>query len=391
MRTQIKKWLALLCMAFALKTSMFAQNGPCVPRSAPTWITVTNITSSSAQVQWENVQTGAWYRVELRNLNTGLVEDLSFTQANVKNYYTLAAATYYRVTVQASSCQQGPFGPGASVEFETPGIVVDDIVFIDQGMEYPNLQNGFNNANTPAPAAPFFICIKKGEIPISDMNDVLHAYIAPEGGGNDFFEFFMAAETGSNKAHFDSAPLMFPSSKWRYQGIVGINNPPGPGQDPDFIAIKVEYFNALNKWELAMKLESTGIVSPPGYIMLRVIMSNNHVFTYDADRESQVCDPWGSAKQAPEHNPVAFVPKDQVRSIFPNPFGDHLNIPEFDQDAGPVTLRVVDATGRLLLETAEQDATKIARRINTADWQPGLYFVQIQTGTGTATTPLVKM
>jgi len=390
MRTQIKKWLALLCMAFALKTSMFAQNGPCVPLPAPTWLTVTNITSSSAQVQWENVQTGAWYRVELRNLNTGLVEDLSFQQATIKNYYTLAAGTDYRVTVKASACQQGPFGLGASEEFQTNSIIIEDIVNINQGMQDPNLQNGFNNAYTPGPADSFFVCIKKGTIPISDNNEVLHAYIAPEGNNIDFFEFFMAANTGENKAYFDSPPLGFPSGKWLYQGIYDYN--PAPGQNPEFIALEVKHLNAFNKWDRAMRLEATGIVSPPGYVMLRVIMYNNFVFTYDENRESEVCDPWGGTyKQAPEHNPVTFAPKDQLRGIFPNPFSDQLNIPEFDQDAGPVTLRVVDATGRLLFETAEQDATKIVRRINTADWQPGLYFVQVQTGTGTATTPLVKM
>jgi hypothetical protein len=387
MRTQFKKWLALICMAFALKTSMFAQNGPCTPLPQPAWITVTNITASSAQVQWENVQAGAWYRVELRNLNTGLVEDLSIIQANIKNYYTLSAGTNYRVTVQASSCQQGPFGQGLSAEFETPGIVVDDIVFINQEIE-PNKQIGFNNANTVSPTNGFFICLKQGTIPISDLNDVLHAYIKPKGSGNDFFEFFMAAKTGSNDAYFDSAPLRYPREKWAFLGIAP---PQGPGQNPNYLAVEVKHLNANNNWEVAMRLEVTTLVSPPGYVMLRVIMNDNYVFVYDENRQSQVCDPEAEASKAPDHNPTTFLPKDQLRGIFPNPFTDHLNVLEFDQDAGPVTLRVVDATGRLLFETAEEDATKIVRRINTADWQPGFYFLQIQTGTGATTTPLVKM
>jgi len=386
MRTQIKKWLAVAFMAFTLKASMVAQGGPCVPLSPPSWMTVTNITSSSALVQWENVQAGAWYRLELRNLNTGLVEDLSFTQATSKTYYNLAASTDYRVTARVSSCQQGPFGQGAFVEFQTTGIVVEDIVNINQGAQDPNMQNGFNNANTVVNTGDtFYICIKKGTIPISNFDEVLHAYLAPEGDDNDFFEFFMAANTGDNNAYFDSAPLRFPSGKWWYEGG---NAPLGPGgQNQGFTNVKVYHINAQGKPELAMKLESTGVISPTGYVMLQVFMGNNYVFTYDLDRESGVCTPAAALK----HNPLALAPKDKLQGFFPNPFDDHLNIPDFDQDAGPVAVRVIDSTGRLLFETSEQDAARIVRRINTAGWLPGLYFVQIQTATDATTTPVVKM
>jgi hypothetical protein len=391
MSALVKKWMVLVSMAFVLMSSLLAQGGPCAPLAPPSWITITNIKPLSAYASWQNVAPGAWYRVELKNLNSGLVEDLVVTQATSRSYMALSPGTHYQVRIQASSCSVGAFGAPAFKDFYTPTIIIDEVVFLDDSQHFPNQQNAFAPADILVPQSNFIICVYK--VPdiqnIDEMNDVFHAFIQLDNG--DFFEFLLVGSQ-DNKIHYTYEPLAFPREKWSYEAL----NANGgsilifPGTEA--VTIKVKYRTSPNmpQWVDKMTLSTTGMLVQPNVLPLAASIAEGVEF-YASSNNSTICTPGANAKHAADQNSDSSDPETMKFALSPNPFTDHLDLNIANGELGPVTIRVLDLAGRVQFETTYSDAATTAHRIDTDVWLPGLYFLQIQTEAGTRTEPIVKL
>jgi hypothetical protein len=384
MRKLVQNLMAVIFLAFTFMVSVHAQNGPCTPLAPPSWITVTNITSTSAQAQWEGVMPGAWYRVELKNLNSGLVEDLVTSQSIYRNYTNLTPGTQYQIKVQASSCRTGSFGSPALKEFRTSSIVIEDIANLnmDRFQNQPNQQSEFAPVSDSVSGVETFdICIYK--VPdfnnIDKMEDVFHAYI--QLSNNDFFEFLMVGST-DNKVHLEIPYLSLPFAAWSVSCFDADGNPIlyPPNGVP---TIKISH-----QGDVKMIITTSTLVIQQTIIPLSVTVFDDVTF-YASSNNSALCAAAANKQttsQSPANNSQALK-----YAISPNPFTDHLDLNVLDAEAGPVTIRVLDLAGRVQFETTYSDAATTAHRIDADVWLPGLYYLQIQTETGTRTEPVVKL
>lgn len=387
MFTQLKNWTAFICLIFAFAANSFAQ-GPCTTYSTPAWIIITNITPHSATATWEGVGTGAWYRVELKNLNTGIVEDLVVTQSTSRNYNALASGTHYQVQVEASSCEEGPFGMAAIQDFYTPIIITDDVVMLESSPQ-PNRQRLYPSASNHVTQSQFTICIYKVDnlADIDTLNDVFHAYIQLTNG--DFFEFLMVGSQ-DNAVHHSLTPLAVPLQKWAVTGYDDNNAIVDLYTGAHAFTLKVKHEDVPGSGIFIEKMTITcaDMLVQPDVLPLSVTLAEGVSF-YASDNNSGVCNPGShsfSSGQPPIPNHSG--PKSAVS---PNPFSDALQL-ELPADAeGPVQVRIVDLTGQIRFETNAAVGEALSRSIPTDDWAPGIYYVQIRNTNGLTVKPVVKI
>lgn len=381
--------MALVWLALLFAATSHAQSGPCVPMSPPSWINITNIQSTSALASWGAVFPGAWYQVELKNMNTGLVVDLAITQATSRTYTGLLPGTHYRVTVKASSCNAGPFGAGNSADFHTPTIIIDDIVNLDMGQQAPDQQSGFLTADHLIMQSQFTICIYKVGMlpPANPLDEVFHAYIKLANG--HFFEFLMFA-TLDNLVYQSFSPLRVPNTDWQVQYFDENGNQILVAPQGSKVAtLKVRHLES-NQWVEKMAISSINMKSQQTVMPLAVTLQNGVEF-YHSVNESNICSPSNVNFQAPGGGSSVLTSTHAEGSVKPNPFGDylHLDVPGFEST--PSVVRIFDFSGRLQFEFINTGTGESIPRIITGDWQPGVYYLHIQTETGSSVQPIVKI
>ncbi len=304
----------------------------------------------------------------------------------------MSPGTHYQVRIQASSCSVGAFGGTALKEFYTPTVIIDEVVFLD-GANAPNNQTRFSSADILVPQSNFIICVYK--VPdiqnIDEMNDVFHAFIQLD--NSDFFEFLLVGSQ-DNKIHYTFRPLASPRERWKYEAfdVGGSILPIVLGTEA--VTIKVKYRTSVNvPWELAetkMTLSTTGMLVQPNVLPLKAVIAEGVEF-YASSNNSTVCPLSANAKHAADQNSDSSDPETMKFALSPNPFTDHLDLNIANAELGPVTIRVLDLAGRVQFETTYSDAATTSHRIDTGVWLPGLYYLQIQTETGTRTEPVVKL
>lgn len=389
MSKHFTQWIALLWLTFAVALTVRAQSSTCITLSPPSSVSISNITPTSATASWASAGVGAWYRVELKNLNSGLVEDLIVTQALYRIYTGLHPGAHYRVSVQASTCIVGPFGATNSADFYTPTIIIDDIVNLDLGQQLPNQQNGYASADQLITQSQFTICIYKvlSFPPTDPLDQVFHAYIKLSNG--DFFEFLMVGKDPDNTVHYSFRPLAVPRKDWSVVYLDESGHPTLDGLGAKVSTIIVSYWEG-NQWNEKMSITSNNMAPLPDVLPLAVTIQSDVEFLYSVN-QSNVCTPGSSANlQVQGGNPVSAVaPLQGV--LAPNPFDDYLDlhIPGLESTTG--TVRIFDPAGRLQFEFTSTGSGETMPQVITADWQPGLYYLQIQSEAGTSVQAIVKM
>lgn len=395
MFTKITNWIVLLWLLLGNVAAANAQpTTPCAPLLPPSWVHITNVTPTSAIATWEGVAPGAWYRVELKNLNTGIVEDLTVTQALTRTYTGLHPGTLYRVTVQASSCAAGPFGSSNFSDFSTPIVIVDDIVNLNINQKLPNQQGGLGYASTDRETteSQFDICIfKVNSLPPSDiLHDVFHGYISLT-NSNHFFEFAMVGDL-QEKAHFPLSPLRFPYTDWKIEYITPDGqhffNPP---MSLEVLSMNISHQDSPGVWVQKMSISAENMIAQTAVLPLHVTLGTDVQFHYAANH-SGLCS-GNSNLEAPKGGAVMNFTslRDRQRvAMAPNPFEDYLELQIPELETRPGTIRIFDATGRLQFEYTG-GASADLMSINTADWRSGLYYLQVQTEAGSSIHPMVKL
>lgn len=388
MSTLLKKFMLLLLLLSTVLVTVRAQGGgTCTTMPAPAWVDVTNITPTSALASWQNVGAGAWYRVELKNLNTGIIEDLTYTQLTYKVYTVLKPSTDYQVSVAASSCYIGPYGATSFKKFTTPSIIVEDVCGLEYRQQF-NQQSQYDPANTERSGPAFQLCILKvaNQDNIDKLNEVFHAYILMP-NNIDFYEFTLVG-LPSNQVAFPLSALGGPAAgDWAtfFTDFNGIEHPiPQQGMAEGLI-IHVEY-----KGDEVLTISGADMNGSGSYLPLWVWIGQGVRF-FASDNDSGPC-PGGSGTSRPETgNPIHVAAHSAPKGrVSPNPFTNHLDLHLSDFGKEITLVRILDGMGRVQFEATGAAAASEISGIETAGWQPGVYYLQVQTETGVQVVPVVK-
>jgi hypothetical protein len=401
-----KKILSLFALFLTL--NVFATPASTPPLPPPGWIDVYDITSTTATVEWENVGAGAWYKVTLRETQSGNMVDLDFTQNTTLEYTDLNPGTEYTVEVQASTNPMGPYGPIFSEKFNTWVIIVDNVINLTPSTT-PDQQNpvkfGQVNGNQPAGTNQFFICLPMVNLGpnYNQVEDAFHGYItAPAPNSNDFFEFAMVATNsyeiilpydgfGGSQGYI---AYTTGSNIWQVIYFDENDEPVNPnGGQGGVVSVLVKYGEPGGVMNEMLSLSAKEYPNVAGHFPMDVWVYNPGAF-FGANNNCYVdtnpCDggqtnKFGGIKQF-EIQPIQEFTS-ASNPVFPNPFTEVLNI-SIPQDSRSV--RILNASGQLQFESTSLTQGVDQYQLETSEWGNGIYFIHIQNADGVSVYPIIK-
>jgi hypothetical protein len=148
---------ALVCFACPQPTTK-----DCLP---PQKVTVTNITDSSAVVNWTPVAGISTYELRLFKLVDTVYQEVSnqLVADTTKTLTNLTPHTRYKVEVR-SECSKGVFSKAASATFDIQTVIIDDVVFGRSSNcvgQPPLTARSYPNSNIPT---TFPVTVTSGQV-----------------------------------------------------------------------------------------------------------------------------------------------------------------------------------------------------------------------------------
>jgi hypothetical protein len=382
---------------------------------APGNLTITQITGTTAHVNWDVVYTANYYKLVLTNLYTNNVEQQYVLTVSSKNLSGLLPNTKYRVDVAASACDNHFPGPYASKIFTTGIIVTDDIVFFDPNAA-PNQysqSSHLSQVNSMYDGTEAYICLRKDGVGqgvkafhgiISSCNVNLPSFE----NCSRYLEFSMIADQ-DNYVHFPSS-WAAPSTGFYLSGTL-LNNGG---------SINMQNQNSTSYTDLGIisvngpagnTIAQISVMYPPSseIVTIKITLTSGFKLYYSPDYVPQSTGCANAKRVAQDGNAVIDPLQSDLTNISslrtelmeysnswvatPNPFTDAFHL-QFDlETSSECHAAIYDAYGRLIGEVIQHDnlpAGQYEYRVETARWTPGLYFLRFQNGAESKVIKLMK-
>ncbi len=172
--------ILFLCSVFSLQAAIRCQ------APAPESINIDHQEQTSTTISWAAVDEADYYRVVVSEFHSGrLVERVQLSSQTTYTVTDLTPGVTYQYDVKASSCEQGPYGPPASVVL---GGTVVDIIFQlttkgDAGLFFVDEVEGEFNLTMPFnPGSPSCYVVQ-GETTDLASNNTTFEFAINAGGG----------------------------------------------------------------------------------------------------------------------------------------------------------------------------------------------------------------
>ncbi len=325
------------------------------PLPPPGWLITTNITATSVSLKWEQAQVVVYYKVEGYDNTGGFALPTYYTSNNTHTYTGLIPGHSYDFMVSASSCPEGP--PGQPLVL--PGIKTIIIEFI------VSLQNPCNPT-----------------IPQSTGNGVTHGYCAQQSDYEDppYNDAFVGRLT------YDNKNLRFGMAVVESKIYLGeLNDSDEFSFEPTNSNTEAQcVYTSNNQSTLLFTIKSMSMFSPVDEAGFYIEFEGNYGNFYFCNG---ACTSERSSDTNDESLPGADV------SVSPNPFSESATVQYRLSEAGPVSITLFDAVGRVVRVIGQTDsvaAGEYTATIGGNDLPDGAYFLQVMTGQHRAMHLLVK-
>jgi hypothetical protein len=362
---------------------------------APSWLNVTGATSSTVSVAWNNVGGAAMYRVKVTNITQGISYPEVLTTSTSYTRTGLSPLDVVEFNVSASSCSTfnpDETYPEISVEGQTTRIVIEDIAQFNGNVNPSNAVYNFSVGSTLT-------------LPMMQTNSNAIQYrlvkiTSPAGskGGTIVYTTIFAIWADCNrKVHVVTMEttnlqavdltLLVPSTVNYGAGDggggathVSISNPVTSGTN-----MIVDISTISNTYTKVMTALATGTQSDYCFIGGDGLVINDDQ-EWTAEAQSIRPERGGNA---PADRSLATATELQIT---PNPFEEQIRLNFQLSAAGPVSVTLLDATGRAMrhLEISAMEAGVQQLILPTESLPKGMYFIALQTEAGRETKTLIK-
>jgi hypothetical protein len=146
--------------------------------------------------------------------------------------------------------------------------------------------------------------------------------------------------------------------------------------------------NYVAKWDGSGWSEVGGLNSLAANDDIQTITTDNAGSVYCAGYFTNVNNEYYVAKHTATPNTINKIENTNTLIAFPNPFTNQLNITDFITSTIPLHVKVWNALGQKVYEEHHSTANI---KLQTADWQPGVYIILVQqTDASTQTIRTIK-
>lgn len=348
------------------------------PLSPPSSVTVTNITTTTADVSWSAVAGAVMYRVQPYDATSAIFLPEEITASTSITLDGLTPGHKIEVCVSAYSCWEGEGGDENCAEFTTETIIITDIIF--------------DRLNcTPSPHGS------------SNSVAVINLPIAPKEGGSVSAAKVLVcrdnlAECAINLIEFEIyadcyGQIQFSQTSGLDEGIRRI---PEPATTCSRVTYEYSEINSLYFW--------VGEVTEVGTsydvkITLNNSIQDGHIRHCMQNLEVEGCEenllPLAEDGRkkfwlASEKHRVA----EEYLHTTPNPFSNGLQAQYYLAKAGPATLSLLDLNGHVLHAIQKGPDTPAGRHFaaftDLDNLPSGIYLLQLQTDYQQQTVLVVK-
>jgi hypothetical protein len=341
------------------------------PLAPPTAVTVSNITSTSAQVSWTPVPGATWYRIRVENAFNPTFTNIQITNSTTVSFTTLSPNTNYVAYVSATSCGKGDdYGLEQQRPFATPAIVIEDIVYLEPCREE------FNEVGVHYPPQdPNVVDLPLNDAPGAPAN--YDTYLVTKGNASYSFAVWLKLEGNAYKPYF---------KEFTAEGIE--RTPPSvvPPANITTSAIGLRLSNSASDFCTIRALASSALENP------KMTFS----FVQDGGDLAQLfsCKPKGGKSGG---NAGSDIETEQSKATkltaTPNPLTDQTTLHYTVGKDSPVTLSLYNSTGTLVKTVLNKVWTEAGNQetmVEMSDLPNGLYFVTLETNEGRQVSTLVK-
>lgn len=312
--------------------------------NAPTGLSATNITSTSATCNWGAVAGATTYTLEWKTVASPtwtVVAGLTGTSHNLNG---LAASTSYNFRVLAV-CSGTPSNYSATATFTTTS---------------GNCADQYETNNTLATAKA---------IPINTAFTAQIAY----SGDNDYYQFGNTNTQRNIKVELTTLPLDYDLRLYRGTTLLATSQNGG----------------TLN--EVIIRNNATVATNYRAYVYgYNGAWSNTQCYTLKASRSSTAYREDGSTDGVEEEISLDVVFENAGFGLFPNPASAQVTVEVPIVADGNVQVSIIDPSGKVAL-SQQQTLTKGENRFNfdTSSLPNGVYFVQVRNGEISKTRKLI--
>lgn len=331
---------------------------------APSNLVVTNVTTNSISVDWDDVPGAVGYYVIATDVQTGQTYYTNTTMASSEVVIGLPSGTYINVAVCAI-CNNGQYGSYSNVIEQTRIIIIDD------------LAGAYPSTNPPiVPCSGLFTipsCFQLDQGPL--MKTYFKVDYANSDGAIGVYHVNPDPYTQQGQVLYEQG--------WYFADDMRV--PPFGNSQRYTQNVSVFYQPTTSPINFGYFLLSFNIKHHPGANSFGICYtpSNNIAIRPAASCSS---DPKGNgSKPTPTQEPSAT----EALQAYPNPFKNVLEVALGEAGAQETRLDLIDVNGRLVrTETAGAGSQSVS--IETRDLAPGVYVLRCQSAATTKTLKVIK-
>lgn len=369
------------------------------PVAPPSWVTATDITTSSITITWEAETLVTWYKITRFDITNGIQLPDVIVPGSTTTYTSdsHAPGESIKFGLQATACTdpvEDDFGEEISAIFTTTFIIVDDIA-------------SFTAPGAPTgdyaiwPSGP----LGAGDVSLSLINaneytpqvrvHKVKVYLL-DNGVSYFAEFLTWSQCNTEQS--SAVRVMY----WKpLNWSAGVTSSPGIGATTNSVVFKLQgrpFFTLYgasysgNTATIKIKNDRSTVI----YYSKLVINEDNPCYNVEfSGPEDQISDTQKRVETDSELEDRTTItgnnPSNTV-NISPNPFSTSLSIQYSLDEESPVTLSLYDHTGRVLryMQLPSLPAGEYNTGIYTTDLPVGIYQLGFQTNKKRNMTTLVK-
>lgn len=350
------------------------------PLSPPSNVTVTNITTTTADVSWSAVAGAVMYRVQPYDATSAIFLPEEITSSTSITLDGLTPGHEIEVCVSAYSCWEGEGGDENCAEFMTETIIITDIIF-DRLNCTPSSHGSSNSvAVINLPKAP------------------------QQGGAVSAAKVLVCrdniAECAINLVEFEMYADCF--GQIQFSPTSELDEDIRRTPDLATTCSEITYEYAENKSLYFWVGEVTEVISQSGTSYdVKIALNNNihdgHIMHCMQDLEVERCVGNPQLTEASGKKIWLASEKHRVAEEYlhttPNPFSNGLQAQYYLVKAGPATLSLLDLNGRVLRQARQETATAGQHFAEFADLEnlpSGIYLFKLQTDYQQQTVLVVK-